>query len=70
MKRAFQCAMDSRARVCYVAHGKSLDRISGRRLPVEEAVRWAHQRSGRHEKVSVNDRFGDSSSSRLPRVYA
>lgn len=75
MKRdsALACAMVSRAYGRNRAHGVSLDRVVGRRRTQGEAARRVHLHSGKHETVSLADRFGDGSgsgSSRLPRVYA
>jgi len=72
MKRtALNCAFRSRAYERYGAHGRGLDQVAGRRPTLEAAAQRAHQRSGRHESISVADRFGDDGgSSRLRRVYA
>jgi len=57
MNRALTCAMDSRACGRNEAQGRSLDREVGSRPTSEELSRIAHQRSGRHEGISIAQRF-------------
>ncbi len=57
MKNAIVLAMSSRAYGRNEAYGKSLDRETSRRSTSEELSRIAHQRSGRHEGISIAQRF-------------